>query len=196
MFCNNKSGQVEYHDYCWEQTDKIGVIHSKEIVNMSNTGNIQLASELSVAVQTIKTAGYTLAMGYDNMHRITSKSQHLTQQNLQFNGTLNVGYDLSYTYGTDEGKKFQLSSVKDVNYRIEVTPGENNVENNHVYTCDKNGNLVYVNTGRLMNDGHNETGTGERKLIWDEENRLLAVDDNGFVTNYCYYADGERTVKT
>lgn len=56
MFCNNKSGQVEYHDYCWEQTDKIGVIHSKEIVNMSNTGNIQLASELSVAVQTIKTA--------------------------------------------------------------------------------------------------------------------------------------------
>ena len=54
MFCNNKSGQVEYHDYCWEQTDKIGVIHSKEIVNMSNTGNIQLASELSVAVQTIK----------------------------------------------------------------------------------------------------------------------------------------------
>ena len=66
MFCNNKSGQVEYHEYCWEQTDKIGVIHSKEIVNMSNTGNIQLASELSVAVQTIKTAGYTLAMGYAN----------------------------------------------------------------------------------------------------------------------------------
>lgn len=60
----------------------------------------------------------------------------------------------------------------------------------------KNGNLVYVNTGRLMNDGHNETGTGERKLIWDEENRLLAVDDNGFVSNYWYDADGERTVKT
>lgn len=60
----------------------------------------------------------------------------------------------------------------------------------------KNGNLVYVNTGRLMNDGHNETGTGERKIIWDEENRLLAVDDNGFVSNYWYDADGERTVKT
>lgn len=60
----------------------------------------------------------------------------------------------------------------------------------------KNGNLVYVNTGRMMKDGHNETGTGERKLIWDEENRLLAVDDNGFVSNYWYDADGERTVKT
>ena len=143
-----------------------------------------------------KSASYTLAMGYDNMHRITSKNQHLTQDNVQFNGTLNVGYDLTYTYGTEAGKKFQLASVKDVNYRTEETPGDNKIENNHVYLYDKNGNLIYVNTGRMMNDGHNETGTGERKLIWDEENRLLAVDDNGFVSNYWYDADGERTVKT
>ena len=143
-----------------------------------------------------KTASYTLAMGYDNMHRITSKRQILTQNNVQFNGTLNVGYDLSYTYGTEAGKKFQLASVKDVNYRTEETPGDNNIENNHVYLYDKNGNLVYVNTGRMMKDGHNEVGTRERKLIWDEENRLLAVDDNGFVSNYWYDADGERTVKT
>ncbi|WP_299093350.1 RHS repeat-associated core domain-containing protein, partial [uncultured Bacteroides sp.] len=127
---------------------------------------------------------------------IKSKSQHLTQDNVQFNGTLNVGYDLSYTYGTEAGKKFQLASVKDVNYRTEETPGDNNIENNHVYLYDKNGNLVYVNTGRMMKDGHNEVGTRERKLIWDEENRLLAVDDNGFVSNYWYDADGERTVKT
>ena len=143
-----------------------------------------------------KSASYTLAMGYDNMHRIKSKSQHLTQDNVKFNGTLNVGYDLSYTYGTEAGKKFQLASVKDVNYRTEETPGDNNIENNHVYLYDKNGNLVYVNTGRMMKDGHNEVGTRERKLIWDEENRLLAVDDNGFVSNYWYDADGERTVKT
>ncbi|WP_304251767.1 RHS repeat domain-containing protein [Phocaeicola plebeius] len=143
-----------------------------------------------------KSASYTLAMGYDNMHRITSKSQHLTQDNVQFSGTLNVGYDLAYTYGTEAGKKFQLASVKDVNYRTEETPGDNKIENNHVYLYDKNGNLIYVNTRRMMKDGHNETGTGERKLIWDEENRLLAVDDNGFVSNYWYDADGERTVKT
>ena len=53
-----------------------------------------------------------------------------------------------------------------------------------------------MNIRRLMNDGHNETSTDERKLIWDEENRLLSSDDNGFVTNYWYDADGERTVKT
>lgn len=77
------------------------------------------------------------------------------------------------------------------------TPSESeNVNNNHAYEYDANGNLVYVNTGRMMKDGHNEVGTRERKLIWDEENRLLAVDDNGFVSNYWYDADGERTVKT
>ncbi len=143
-----------------------------------------------------KSASYTLAMGYDNMHRIKSKSQHLTQDNVQFNGTLNVGYDLTYTYGSEEGKKFQLESVKDVNYRTEETPEGQQIENGHVYTYDKNGNLVYVNTSRMMTDGHNDNRVGERKLIWDEENRLLAVDDNGFVSNYWYDADGERTVKT
>ena len=144
-----------------------------------------------------KTASYTLAMGYDNMHRITSKRQILTQNNVQFNGTLNVGYDLSYTYGTETVKKFQLANVKDVNYRTEETPSESeNVNNNHAYEYDANGNLVYVNTSRTKKDGVADEKTVERKLKWDEENRLLASDDNGFVTNYWYDADGERTVKT
>ena len=144
-----------------------------------------------------KTASYTLAMGYDNMHRITSKRQILTQNNVQFDGTLNAGYDLSYTYGTETGKKFQLANVKDVNYRTEETPSESeNVNNNHAYEYDANGNLVYVNTSRTKKDGMADEKTAERKLKWDEENRLLASDDNGFVTNYWYDADGERTVKT
>ena len=144
-----------------------------------------------------KTASYTLAMGYDNMHRITSKSQHLTQGNLQFDGTLNVGYDLTYTYGQEDGKKFQLDNVSDVNYRTETTPDESRkTRNSHAYEYDANGNLVYVNTGRTKKDGTTDEKTHERKLKWDEENRLLASDDDGFVTNYWYDADGERTVKT
>ena len=144
-----------------------------------------------------KTASYTLAMGYDNMHRIISKRQILKQNNVQFNGTLNAGYDLSYTYGTDTGKKFQLANVKDVNYRTEETPSESeNVNNNHAYEYDANGNLIYVNTSRTKKDGIADEKAAERKLKWDEENRLLASDDNGFVSNYWYDADGERTVKT
>lgn len=54
----------------------------------------------------------------------------------------------------------------------------------------------YVNTGRTKKDGTTDEKAHERKLKWDEENRLLASDDDGFVTNYWYDADGERTVKT
>ena len=144
-----------------------------------------------------KTASYRLEMGYDNMHRIVSKKQHLTQQGVQFDGTLHVGYDLAYTYGKTEGRKFQLAEVKDANYRTEENPDSvAKVDNNHTYTYDANGNLVYVNTGRIKQDGMLDSTAAERKLRWDEENRLTASDDNGFVTNYWYDADGERTVKT
>ena len=144
-----------------------------------------------------KTASYRLEMGYDNMHRIVSKKQHLAQQGVQFDGTLHVGYDLAYTYCKTEGRKFQLAEVKDANYRTEENPDSvAKIDNNHTYIYDANGNLVYVNTGRIKQDGTLDSTAAERKLRWDEENRLTASDDNGFVTNYWYDADGERTVKT
>ena len=169
-----------------------------------------------------KTASYTLAMGYDNMHRITSKKQHLTQQNVQFNGSLNAGYDLTYTYQDSTGHKFQLANVRDVNYRTEGTPTDStNINNGHKYEYDLNGNLVYVNTSRVKRDGEEDEKATEQKYRWDEENRLLAADENysikreqsqtclsyaerennrpkvnGFVSNYWYDAAGERTVKT
>ena len=144
-----------------------------------------------------KTASYTLAMGYDNMHRITSKKQHLTQSNVQFNGSLNAGYDLTYTYQKGDGHKFQLDNVRDMNYRTEETPTDSTTINNgHKYEYDANGNLVYINTSRVKRDGKEDDKASEQKFKWDEENRLLAVDENGFVSNYWYDADGERTVKT
>ena len=144
-----------------------------------------------------KAASYTLSMGYDNMHRITSKKQHLSQTGVQFDGTLNAGYELAYTYGKDAGRKFQLDNVRDINYRTEETPTEStNINNGHKYTYDANGNLVYINTSRVKKDGKEDEKATEQKYKWDEENRLLAADENGFVSNYWYDADGERTVKT
>ena len=40
------------------------------------------------------------------------------------------------------------------------------------------GNLVYVNTGRIKQDGALDSTAAERKLRWNEENRLTASDDN------------------
>ena len=144
-----------------------------------------------------KAASYTLSMGYDNMHRITSKKQHLSQTGVQFEGTLNAGYELAYTYGKDAGRKFQLDNVRDINYRTEETPTEStNINNGHKYEYDANGNLVYINTSRVKKDGKEDEKAGEQKYKWDEENRLLAANENGFVSNYWYDTDGERTVKS
>ena len=144
-----------------------------------------------------KAASYTLSMGYDNMHRITSKKQHLSQTGVQFEGTLNAGYDLTYTYQKADGKKFQLDNVRDINYRTEETPTEStNINNGHKYEYDLNGNLIYINTSRVKKDGKEDEKANEQKYRWDEENRLLAADENGFVSNYWYDAVGERTVKT
>ena len=144
-----------------------------------------------------KAASYTLSMGYDNMHRITSKKQHLSQTGVQFDGTLNAGYELAYTYQKADGKKFQLDNVRDINYRTEETPTDStNINNGHKYAYDLNGNLVYINTSRVKKDGKEDEKASEQKYRWDEENRLLAADENGFVSNYWYDADGERTVKT
>lgn len=144
-----------------------------------------------------KAASYTLSMGYDNMHRITGKRQHLTQTGVQFDGTLNAGYELTYTYQKADGKKFQLDNVRDINYRTEEAPTDStNINNGHKYEYDLNGNLVYINTSRVKKDGKEDEKVTEQKYRWDEENRLLAADENGFVSNYWYDADGERTVKT
>jgi hypothetical protein len=49
-----------------------------------------------------------------------------------------------------------------------------------------NGNLIYVNTSKIKQNNTNESGSGEKKYLWDEENRLLAVNINGFISSYWY----------
>ena len=209
-YLNAKAGTIMDNAYSYDAVSNVlGVKNNAPLLQSGKAGGQMSHSytydplyRLASATGTYrgtdnKMASYTLAMGYDNMYRITSKKQHLTQSNLQFNGSLNTGYDLTYTYNNDEGKKFQLASVRDINYRTEETPTDStNINNGHKYTYDANGNLVYINTSRVKRDGKEDEKATEQKYKWDEENRLLAADENGFVSNYWYDADGERTVKT
>jgi hypothetical protein len=139
-----------------------------------------------------KIANYSLEMAYDNLHNITSKKQHVEQSNIVFNGTLKAGYDLTYNYN----KPFQISTLQDENYRTEGDVEKDKITNEHAYRYDANGNLIYVNTSREKQDGSNNVGSGEKKYLWDEDNRLLAVNINGFISNYWYDASGERVIKS
>ena len=69
----------------------------------------------------------------------------------------------------------------------------------HSYEYDNNGNILYVNTSRVKPDMTSQSDTVQRareeRFRWDEENRLTALSQNGYVSHYWYDADGERTVK-
>ncbi|MCL1937804.1 MAG: type IV secretion protein Rhs, partial [Candidatus Azobacteroides sp.] len=139
-----------------------------------------------------KSAAYTLDMAYDNLHNITSKKQHLQQQGIQFEDPLAAGYDLTYHYANNP---FQISTLDDENYRTEGGAEKDKITNERAYQYDANGNLIYVNTAREKQDGTVDKGGGEKKYLWDEENRLLSVNINGFISSYWYDADGERVIK-
>jgi len=55
------------------------------------------------------------------------------------------------------------------------------------YTYDANGNPTLVEDDSL---------NMERRMAWDEENRLTALSDNGKTSRYTYNAAGERIVKS
>ena len=140
--------------------------------------------------------GYELLMSYDKMYRITGKEQRMWQTNAQFLGTLNAGYELSYTYDRSPGRRFRMSTVSDVNYRTVGTPDDgDHIGESHRYGYDHNGNLLHVNTRRVTADGKTKDLAREERFRWDEENRLMAISQDGYVSNYWYDGDGERVIK-
>ena len=139
---------------------------------------------------------YTLSMTYDKMYRVKSKKQHLWQSGIQFDGTLVSGYELDYSYSSVPGRKFQMSNVTDKNYRTEGSvSGSDYVNEKHYYAYDANGNIVHVNTARKKSDSKYRSLSHEEQFRWDEENRLMAISQDGYVSNYWYDADGERVIK-
>jgi hypothetical protein len=76
-------------------------------------------------------------------------------------------YDLAYAYGTEQP-------------HAPIHIGE------QTYTYDANGNQT----------GWTSDVSGQRRaMMWDEENRLRAVYDNGALYHYVYDASGQRVLK-
>ena len=153
-----------------------------------------IGAEGSFRASDTDTAHYNLSMSYDKLYNVTSKKLDLIQENLQFKGRLESGHEFTYTY--DEENTFKLLNVNAKEYSSDsaVTDTFRSV---HLYDFDANGNqiLAAVNPTDDSTCVSDTAGQKVRQMLWDEENRLLAINDNGFVSNYFYDASGERTVK-
>jgi RHS repeat-associated protein len=140
-----------------------------------------------------KTANYNLEMKYDDLHNIVSKTQNVMQNKVTETGALKAGYTMNYNYNSTN--KHQLDNVTETEYRTKNTDPKVDKQKNNKYSYDKNGNMIYVNTEEVKIDGKTAEKALEKKMLWDEENRLGAVDINGYVSNYTYDAGGERVTK-
>jgi RHS repeat-associated protein len=87
----------------------------------------------------------------------------------------------------------QIANIAEECYRTDSTFAKVPEKKVSGFSYDANGNLLCINTGTKKGD--KLLAANSRKLLWDEENRLLASSDNGFVTSYYYDLSCERTVK-
>jgi RHS repeat-associated protein len=118
---------------------------------------------------------YDLAMGYDSIHNILAKNQRDTRYppgNTQGVVQKKTDYDFTYAYA--------LSGLTSVRPHAPTHIGV------RTYSYDLNGNQ----TGWT----HDQNGT-RRDIIWDDENRIQSVADNGSTKTYKYDHKGDRVIK-
>lgn len=112
-------------------------------------------------------ASYELTMGYNKIHNITSKKLVHTVNNEQ------KGYVLDY------------------NYDNELHPNAPN----KIAEAGKTETREYVYDGNGNPTSYTEEKSF-RKMTWDEENRLMGINDNGRIHQFTYDAAGERVIKS
>ncbi|HEX8081624.1 MAG TPA: SpvB/TcaC N-terminal domain-containing protein [Jatrophihabitans sp.] len=116
-----------------------------------------------------KTNNYTYALGYDNLHNTTTKNQ--TNTIVQGSGTPvtqgKTTYNYAYAYGGPQPHAPTHIGTK-------------------TYAYDANGNQI---------GWSDDTNGQQRTIIWDEENRIQSVFDNGQEQKYKYDDAGQRVIK-
>lgn len=154
---------------------------------------------------------YTLAMEYDNLHNITSKQQLHQSAPGDTGGTWTdipaTTYSLDYEDDTNDGYGTADFNIAGYEYNQPHAPRKiidkpyavspDSYKKTKVYDYDANGNLTDI----TQTTGESEAVEKLRTNLWDEENRLRAVDitpdAEGVrpIAIYTYDAGGERILK-
>ncbi len=120
---------------------------------------------------------------YDDLYRLTSATGSNKGSNHEDMYTLKMAYNSVHGIV----KKEQLHQFKSPNATNWSPRNKTTYTYNYSYTYDANGNQTgwdYNNSGQ------------QRQILWDEENRIKAIEDNGALFSYVYDAGGERVLKS
>lgn len=129
---------------------------------------------------------------YDDLYRLTSAQGSYKGANDEHTYTLAMSYN-SVGGITKKVQSHQRKGQeqKKTTYNLKYTYGEEQPHapihiGENAYSYDANGNQ----TGWT-----NDVSGQRRQLMWDEENRIRAIQDNGSIYHYIYDASGERVLK-
>jgi len=116
-----------------------------------------------------KTNRYTLAQSYDNLHDLTSKQQ--VNEVVQPSGSVVTQQPTTYTFG----------------YTYNATqPNAPSHIGQDSFTYDANGNQT----------GFTDDTSGQRRtIVWDEDNHVQSLSENGHTMTYKYDDAGQRVIK-
>ncbi len=162
-------------------------------------GNVMKLDNLAAVNKPYEFGGEThYQFGYDDLYRLTTSSGDLKQTNAEHTYTLSMQYDSIHNIvskaqqhiRTTEGDVpiEQKKTTYNYNYAYASSkPHAPTTIGDRTFTYDANGNQT----------GWQSTVDGtERKIFWDEENRIQVIVDNGHTMTYKYNDAGERVFKT
>jgi RHS repeat-associated protein len=187
MFAGKGNHVLFDNIYSYDLVDNITGIENNADVPMLNEGlggatkNTYVYDEWNRlifakgSVETAKVRGtkeYELTMQYDKLYNITNKNQKV------FHRSYNAGADLQSVPEQTHDFFYRYEDPNHPNAPTSI--GSKN------YQYDPNGNPIFI---------HDTATDAMRRMIWDEENRLILLSDDGNANNYIYDHAGERVIK-
>lgn len=115
---------------------------------------------------------YTASMQYDNLFNITGKQQVHERKGID---------DLDWVFQNHTSYSYNYNYNVNGQPHAAVHIGEN------AFQYDANGNQI---------DRKHDVSAQNRKMIWDEEDRLKTLSDNGQTFHYTYDATSQRVLKS
>ncbi len=177
---------------------------NRQVQNLSYhydlVGNVlNLANGIQVATNTALPAGpVSQSFGYDDLYQLTAaKGEYGFGPGKQNNYTNTFTYDTigNMTRKEQVNQIIQPSATttlpKETNYVLSYVYGSSKPHavtdaGDKLYAYDVNGNMTGWNS---------KTSGQKRTIIWNEENRVKEIDDNGKATCFLYDDQGERVIK-
>ncbi len=137
--------------------------------------------------------------GYDDLYRLTTANGLLEQKpNTEYRYTLAMQYDSIHNIVRKDQEDIRI-----VPGGSAITRKKTTYDYNYAYTGSRPHAPTQIGERAFSYDANgNQTGwesdeNGTRRtIVWDEENRIQEISDNGHTMRYAYNDAGERVIKT